>query len=232
MSERLRDDPTGPLSLDALMDGLRATYGQEVPPTGSYVLVRDIFAAFGREQLYDRLDALARLDTPEGTPAQQDAEPVQPGPRLFRLRRAEDASGVSGIGYVAEGVCFSDGSAVLRWTTQHRSWAVYSSIEELEAIHGHEGRTVIEWQARAEADERLREALERAAPIQWDGRRCRVIHGGHPKGTTCLDIEQHAREQPDRYGADYRSALIAGQHRCSGCIAGAALAQPDSGDGG
>lgn len=65
--------------------------------------------------------------------------------RRFLLDRREDATGISGTGPVAEGVAFSDGTAVLRWTTAHRSTAVYASMAELEAIHGHEGRTVVAW---------------------------------------------------------------------------------------
>lgn len=66
-------------------------------------------------------------------------------PRRFVLRRIEDVSGVSGVGIVAEGCVFSDGIAVLRWAVALRSTAVYSSIEELEAIHGHNGATRVEW---------------------------------------------------------------------------------------
>lgn len=65
--------------------------------------------------------------------------------RLFKLVRDEDISGISGTGTVAEGVKFSDGTCVLRWITEHRSTAIYSSIEELDAIHGHAGRTRIVW---------------------------------------------------------------------------------------
>ena len=65
--------------------------------------------------------------------------------RRFKLVRDEDVSGVSGIGVVAEGVQFSNGRSVLNWTTQYKSTAVYDSIEELDAIHGHNGRARIEW---------------------------------------------------------------------------------------
>lgn len=65
--------------------------------------------------------------------------------RLFDLVRAEDASDVSGTGLVAWGVQFPDGVCVLRWCVALRSTAVYASIEELEAIHGHDGKTRIEW---------------------------------------------------------------------------------------
>jgi hypothetical protein len=63
--------------------------------------------------------------------------------RAFRLMRHEDASGVSGTGVVAEGVIFKSGRCVMTWLTAVASICVYESIEDLEAIHGHEGRTVV-----------------------------------------------------------------------------------------
>jgi hypothetical protein len=69
--------------------------------------------------------------------------------RRFYLVRKEDVSGVSGVGIVAEGILFGTGKAVLSWVTQYRSVAVYDSIDELEQIHGHDGRTVIEWLDKA-----------------------------------------------------------------------------------
>ncbi len=63
----------------------------------------------------------------------------------FLLVRSEDISGVSGIGTVAEGILFSTGKCVLAWTTRYRSVAIYDSLEELEAIHGHDGRTRVIW---------------------------------------------------------------------------------------
>ena len=65
--------------------------------------------------------------------------------KRFHLVRKEDVSGVSGVGIVAEGILFGTGKAVLNWVTQYRSVAVYDSLDELEHIHGHDGRTVIEW---------------------------------------------------------------------------------------
>ena len=65
--------------------------------------------------------------------------------KRFNLVRTEDVSGVSGTGVVAEGVMFSTGKCVLAWVTRFRSIAVYDSIEELESIHGHDGRTQVVW---------------------------------------------------------------------------------------
>ena len=71
-------------------------------------------------------------------------------PRVFWLDRLEDESGISGTGRVAIGVVFSDGVSVLRWLTDHRSTAIYASVEDLEAIHDHNGNTRLVWAAKAE----------------------------------------------------------------------------------
>lgn len=45
-----------------------------------------------------------------------------------------------------EGVVFSDGTVAVRWLTEFRSHSVWSSLADLERIHGHpEYGTVIEW---------------------------------------------------------------------------------------
>ncbi|EYB68851.1 hypothetical protein DEIPH_ctg017orf0229 [Deinococcus phoenicis] len=62
----------------------------------------------------------------------------------FILIRHEDVSGSSGTGAVAEGVVFSDGTAAMRWLVEPCSTALYSSIGDVERIHGHEGRTVVQ----------------------------------------------------------------------------------------
>lgn len=66
--------------------------------------------------------------------------------RRFNLVRKEDETGVSGIGTVAEGIEFNDGVCVLRWLTDIKSIAaIYTSIEDVEKLHGHNGKTVVEW---------------------------------------------------------------------------------------
>lgn len=61
--------------------------------------------------------------------------------RTFCLVRDEDVTGVSGTGKIAEGVVFTDGTAVMRWTTLNHSTCLYDSLVALEAIHGHGGKT-------------------------------------------------------------------------------------------
>lgn len=63
--------------------------------------------------------------------------------RTFKLVRTEDYSGVSGTGEVAEGVVFNNGKTVMCWDTATSSIAVYESVFDVAAIHGHEGRTKV-----------------------------------------------------------------------------------------
>lgn len=67
------------------------------------------------------------------------------GARLFRLRRKRDVSGVSGVGVVADGVEFDDGTTVLHWRGERSSTTVWSCLDDAIAVHGHEGSTVVEW---------------------------------------------------------------------------------------
>lgn len=72
--------------------------------------------------------------------------------RRFLLQRIEDESGVSGSGFVAEGIQFTNGLCSLTWRYVNGSgvaigdWssvAVYSSLDKLNQIHGHGGKTLI-----------------------------------------------------------------------------------------
>ncbi len=65
--------------------------------------------------------------------------------RRFVLNRIEDETGISGTGHIADGVQFDNLKCVLCWRTAISSVAVYDSIEILEDIHGHNGKTVVEW---------------------------------------------------------------------------------------
>jgi len=65
--------------------------------------------------------------------------------KRFNLHRFEDETGVSGTGVVSEGVMFTDGKCAMRWLTERTSVALYDSIDDLEYIHGHDGKTVVVW---------------------------------------------------------------------------------------
>lgn len=75
----------------------------------------------------------------------------------FKVIREVDFTGLSGTGTVAEGVEFSDGSVVMRWLDiDHESEnykrgvrptvVIHESIKSVEALHGHNGATRIEWE--------------------------------------------------------------------------------------
>jgi hypothetical protein len=65
--------------------------------------------------------------------------------RRFALNRDEDKTGISGTGYVADGVQFRNMKCVMCWRSANSSIAVYDSIEVLTRIHGHDGKTTVEW---------------------------------------------------------------------------------------
>lgn len=68
--------------------------------------------------------------------------------RPFILFRKEDPTGISGTGFIAEGVQFSNGKCAISWRTEHTSVAIYDDIEDVERIHGHNGLTEIRFQTK------------------------------------------------------------------------------------
>ena len=69
--------------------------------------------------------------------------------RMYYLRRDEDISGNSGCGRVAQVAEFDDGTAVLHWNlganrSRVASTEIFNSVADLLAIHGHNGRSVLE----------------------------------------------------------------------------------------
>jgi hypothetical protein len=48
---------------------------------------------------------------------------------------------MSGVGAVAFGVQFADGSVVVHWQGDHSATHVWARLEDVIAIHGHEGAT-------------------------------------------------------------------------------------------
>ncbi|GEM_PF-2782769 len=69
--------------------------------------------------------------------------------KFYFLCRKEDVSHTSGTGHVAEIAEFDDGAVVVRWlassnATGVASTSIFSSLDDLLRVHGHEGRTVAE----------------------------------------------------------------------------------------
>ena len=73
--------------------------------------------------------------------------------RRFRVYRPCPPEGYSESGAANppedvqfEGVVFSDGTVAVRWLTEFRSHSVWTSLADLERIHGHpEYGTIWEW---------------------------------------------------------------------------------------
>ena len=65
--------------------------------------------------------------------------------KTFVLQRHEDPTGVSGIGPVAEGVEFSDGTVALRWRGDFATTVMHASIGSVVHIHAHGGSSEIKW---------------------------------------------------------------------------------------
>lgn len=70
---------------------------------------------------------------------------ITPTFRKFHLQRHEDTSGVSGLGRIAEGIVFSDGTTVVRWLSACGSTNVYANSEGVKQVHGHGGNTELVW---------------------------------------------------------------------------------------
>lgn len=63
--------------------------------------------------------------------------------KQFYLNRVDDISGVSGTGVIAHGVILPSGKVVMEWVTTHKSIGIYDSIEEIQMLHAHKGKTFL-----------------------------------------------------------------------------------------
>lgn len=61
--------------------------------------------------------------------------------KCFHLVRHDDVTGVSGVGVVAEGIQWSNGTVAVRWLGEHSSTVIWNSLEDAMLIHGHDGAT-------------------------------------------------------------------------------------------
>lgn len=66
--------------------------------------------------------------------------------RVGIINRHEDVHGISGDGdHKAEVVEFSDGSVVVRWLGKDAMTNVAAGVKNVTNVHGHAGKTEIEW---------------------------------------------------------------------------------------
>ncbi|MFI0929605.1 hypothetical protein ACH4TP_37640 [Streptomyces sp. NPDC021012] len=78
-----------------------------------------------------------------------------PAPRVFRLQRHTDISGVSGLGHIADGIQWPDGTVTIRWRGPRPSTVHWNSLDDALAIHGHNGATEAIWDQLTEQQRAL-----------------------------------------------------------------------------
>jgi hypothetical protein len=66
-------------------------------------------------------------------------------PNRFLLIRDVDETGVSGTGIVAMGFQFPTGRVVIEWLVKPFALGIFSSLQELIEVHGHEGKTRVKF---------------------------------------------------------------------------------------
>lgn len=79
----------------------------------------------------------------ENTLDQSSKNQSVPVARLFHMIRTADISGVSGTGIVAIGTQYPNGKCTISWLDELSCIGVYDTLDQLIAIHGHEGRTTV-----------------------------------------------------------------------------------------
>lgn len=80
--------------------------------------------------------------------------------RVGRIMRHEDVHGVSGTGdHLADVFEASDGTTVVRWLGKDGSTNVYGGVKNVLNVHGHGGKTEIEWLWEQETDSDPMEAV-------------------------------------------------------------------------
>lgn len=65
--------------------------------------------------------------------------------KYFILERFEDVSKISGLGVIAEGVIWSDGTVAYRWLSDIATTVIADNIETVMKLHGHDGKTRIRY---------------------------------------------------------------------------------------
>ena len=85
-----------------------------------------------------------------GCPQQRKREVIM---RRFLIVRGEDISGLSGVGTVGEGAQFSSGRVAWQWCRPPFNLGLADCIEDLLAVHGHNGDTNVVWLDKEESND-------------------------------------------------------------------------------
>ncbi|RLB61705.1 MAG: hypothetical protein DRH08_13530 [Deltaproteobacteria bacterium] len=103
--------------------------------------------------------------------------------RVGRIVRHEDVHGVSGTGdHLADVFEASDGTTIVRWLGKDGSTNVYQGVKNVTNVHGHGGKTEIEWLWEQEADIDPMEAV-------FDKK---IVEAGGSTGATAAQEDEEA----------------------------------------
>ncbi len=107
--------------------------------------------------------------------------------RVGIINRHEDVHGVSGNGdHKADVFECSDGTCIVRWLGKDGSTNVYAGVKNVTNVHGHGGKTEIEWLWEQEAPPDPMEAIFDKKILEA---------GGSPAGPTAAgDAEEAAKD--------------------------------------
>lgn len=117
--------------------------------------------------------------------------------KRFYLHRDQDASGVSGLGNVAEGCQFDNGWCALTWLTGKSAMSWYPDIGTVDSIHGHGGMTKVVWIDDESSnvvvkkdDSRPKLSAVYCEHANENPSRCLCDQGCYCKGRTCPSPQQ------------------------------------------
>jgi hypothetical protein len=65
--------------------------------------------------------------------------------RRFLVIRNQEVSDIPNSDVIAEGTVFSDGMSVIRWLREPCSMSVFNTVDDVLAVHGHEGKTQLQF---------------------------------------------------------------------------------------
>lgn len=89
--------------------------------------------------------------------------------RTFKLLRHRDVSGVSGVGEVATGTEWDDGTVAIRWHGETPSTVVWNSIHDAMRVHSHGGATELVWDRPEQSPSPAETPMQRVADLMASG---------------------------------------------------------------
>lgn len=111
--------------------------------------------------------------------------------RRFYLMRHKDINGNSGIGVVAEGIVFDDGTGAFTWLTKIKTVTIFMKVSDVVALHSHNGRTEI----AIEGSKKFSKCQEIAKEMKVKAR-----------------LERKSKRRKDQYESNQKRILLESNH--------------------